>query len=90
MLNSKELHLVCQTCSMICVFQCHMGNQAFVQCWYKIRHIWSGGDIHLCGVQWHLLTGCLHLVAQEGYSAGPKDSPAEKDMLVLPLVRYTS
>lgn len=23
------------SCSMICVFQSHMGNQAFVQCWYK-------------------------------------------------------
>lgn len=62
--------------SMICVFQSCMGNQAFVQCWYKIRHIWSSVAVHLCGVQWHLITVCLHLVGQEGYSAGSKDSPA--------------
>lgn len=47
------------------------------------RHIWSGVALHLCGVQWHLLTGCLHLVGQEGHSAGDKDSSAEKYMLAL-------
>lgn len=58
-----------------------MGNQAIVRCWFKIRHIWSGMAGYLCGVDWHLLAVCLHLVGQEGYSAGSKDSPAEKGRL---------